>query len=82
MQIAPQVLNDENKSALLEFVNEENIKYKPFKLYFNSNGDLLLDFCLTDADSQLSGETVYLTFDIIINYLNDNYQKMMKLIWK
>jgi hypothetical protein len=82
VQIAPQALNDENKTAILEFVNEENMKYKPFKLYLNSNGDLLLDFCLTNTNDQLSGETVYLIFDVIINYLNDNYQKMMKVIWK
>ena len=81
VQIAPQVLTDKNKAALLEFVNEENLKYKPFKLYFNSNGTLLLDLCLTNADDQLSGDTVYLVFDVIINYLNDSYQKIMKSVW-
>ena len=81
VQIAPQVLTDANKAALLEFVNEENLKYKPFKLYFNSKGTLLLDLCLTNADDQLSGDTVYLVFDVIINYLNDSYQKIMKSVW-
>ena len=81
VQIAPQVLNDDNKAALLAFVNEENTKYKPFKLYFNANGALLLDLCLTNAQDELSGDTVYLIFDVIINYLNDNYQSMMKAIW-
>ena len=81
VQIAPQVLRDKNKAALLEFVNEENTKYKPFKLYFNVNGTLLLDFCLTNVEDQLKGDTIYLIFDVIINYLNENYQKMMKAIW-
>ncbi|MBR4903877.1 MAG: hypothetical protein IKZ53_04335, partial [Selenomonadaceae bacterium] len=81
VQIAAQVLTEENKAALLAFVNEENLKYKPFKLYFNANGTLLLDLCLTNADSELNGDMVYLIFDGIINYLNDNYQKMMKAIW-
>jgi len=81
VQIAPQVLTDKNKTALLEFVNEENLKYKPFKLYFNTSGTLLLDLCLTNAEDQLKGDTVYLIFDVIINYLNENYQKMMKTIW-
>ena len=81
VQIAPQVLTDQNKAALLAFVNEENLKYKPFKLYFNANGALLLDLCLTNADDELKGDTVYLIFDVIINYLNDNYQSMMKAIW-
>lgn len=81
VQIAPQVLKAENKAALLEFVNAENLKYKPFKLYFNANGTLLLDLCLTNADDQLSGDTVYLIFDVIINYLNESYQEIMKTIW-
>ena len=81
VQIAPQVLTDQNKAALHAFVNEENTKYKPFKLYFNANGTLLLDFCLTNAEDELKGDTVYLIFDVIINYLNENYQSMMKTIW-
>jgi len=81
VQIAPQVLTDENKAALLNFVNEENTKYKPFKLYFNANGTLLLDLCLTNVDDDLKGDTVYLIFDVIIKYLEDNYQSMMKAIW-
>ena len=81
MQIAPQVLTDNNKAALLEFVNEENTKYKPLKLYFNANGTLLLDLYLTNVEDQLNGDTIYLIFDVIINYLNDNYQKIMKAIW-
>ena len=83
VQISPQVLTEQNKTALLAFVNEENTKYKPFKLYFNANGALLLDFCLTNAaaDDALRGDTVYLIFDVIINYLSDNYQSIMKAIW-
>ena len=73
VQIAPQVSTAENKAALLDFVNAENLQYKPFKLYFNSSGTLLLDLCLTNADDDLKGETIYLLFDVIINYLNANY---------
>lgn len=81
VQIAPQVLTAENKTALLEFVNGENLKYKPFKLYFNANGTLLLDCCLANVDEQLRGDTVYLMFDVIINYLNETYQEIMRSIW-
>ena len=81
VQIAPQVLTEENKAALLDFVNAENLKYKPFKLYFNANGALLLDLCLANPNGTLEGDAVYLMFDVIINYLNENYQNMMKTIW-
>ena len=81
VQVASQVLTDNNKSALLEFVNNENLKYKPFKLYFNDNGSLLLDVCLTNADEKFDGDAVYLMFDVIINYLEANYKDIMKSIW-
>ena len=81
VQVAPQALTEENKTALLDFVNAENLKYKPFKLYFNANGALLLDLCLANPNGTLEGDAVYLMFDVIINYLNENYQKMMKTIW-
>ena len=81
VQIAPQALTDEKKAALLAFVNEENLKYKPFKLYFNANGTLLLDLCLTNVNDDLNGDTVYLIFDVIIKYLEENYQAIMKTIW-
>ena len=41
---------------------------------FNASGALLLDLCLT-KDDELKGETVYLLFDVIIDYLNENYQE-------
>ena len=81
VQVAPQALTEENKTALLDFVNAENLKYKPFKLYFNANGALLLDLCLANPNGTLEGDAVYLMFDVIINYLNENYQNMMKTIW-
>ena len=82
VQIAPNALNADNQIDLLKFSNNENSKYKPFKLFFNDNGDLLLDFCI-DADEEIfSGEKVYAVFDIIINYLENNYRDMMKVIWK
>ena len=82
VQVAPQALTEENKTALLDFVNAENLKYKPFKLYFNANGALLLDLCLANPNGTLEGDAVYLMFDVIINYLNENYQNMMKAVWK
>ena len=45
----------------------------------NKNAEVF-NLCLT-KDSELNGDTVYLLFDVIINYLNDNYQKMMKAVW-
>ena len=82
VQIAPNALNADNQLDLLKFSNEETSKYKPFKLFFNDNGDLLLDFCIDANEETFSGEKVYAVFDIIVNYLENNYRNIMKVIWK
>ena len=81
VQVSPQALVEDNQVELLNLINEENFKYKPFKLYFNPNGNLFLDLCLTAEDNEISGDTIYLMFNIIINYLNESYRDMMKAIW-
>ena len=81
VQISPQALNDENKAALHQLVNDENMKYKPFKLYFDTAGDLILDSFLVGTDEEVSGEQIYNMFDVIISYLNTSYRTIMKAIW-
>ena len=81
VQIAPKALSEENQLELLKLVNEESAGYKPFKLYLNKEGDLILDVCMT-IEGELNGDNLYSLFAIIIDYLNTNYRKFMKCIWK
>ena len=81
IQISPQALTSENELALSKMVNEENAKYKPFKLYFNGNGDLMLDVCIIAKDNVLSADEVFMMYNIIINYLDASYRTIMKAIW-
>ena len=81
VQISPRALTESNQSELLKLVNDESAAYKPFKLYLNRDGDLILDVCIV-ADEGLKGDTVYTMFSVIINYLDANYRKFMKCIWQ
>ena len=81
VQISPKALTEANQLELLKMVNEESADYKPFKLYLNRNGDLMLDVCLV-VDEELKGDMVYTMFSVIINYLDANYRKIMKCIWQ
>ena len=81
VQISPKALTEANQLELLKMVNEESAAYKPFKLYLNRNGDLMLDVCLV-VDEELKGDMVYSMFSVIINYLDANYRKIMKCIWQ
>ena len=81
VQISPKALTETNQLELLKLINEEATAYKPFKLYLNRDGDLMLEVCLV-VDGELKGDTVYTLFSVIINYLDANYRKFMKCIWQ
>jgi hypothetical protein len=81
VQISPKALTEANQLELLKLINEEAAAYKPFKLYLNRDGDLMLDVCLV-VDEELKGDMVYTMFSVIINYLDANYRKIMKCIWQ
>lgn len=71
----------EKELEVLQVLNEENMKYKPFKLYFSQEGDCILDVSLVTEQEKLSGDMVYTMFKVLIDYLNENYRKIMKVIW-
>lgn len=82
VQIAPQALNDESAAELMKFINEQNALYKPFKLFFDEPGNLMMDACLMAENDELKGEIVYQMYNVIINYLNENYRNIMKVVWR
>ncbi|MBE6101214.1 MAG: hypothetical protein E7200_03815 [Selenomonas ruminantium] len=71
----------EKELEVFQVLNEENMKYKPFKLYFSQEGDCILDVSLVTEQEKLSGDMVYTMFKVLIDYLNENYRKIMKAIW-
>lgn len=81
VQISPQARNADNELELSKLLNEENAKYKPFKFYFNGNGDLMLDVCMMTKGDEINAEDVFLMYNIIINYLDTSYRSLMKAIW-
>lgn len=81
VQISPKALSDNNQLELLKLINDESATYKPFKVYLNGDGDLMLDVCLI-VDEELKGDSIYTMFSFIIDYLNNNYRKFMKCVWQ
>ena len=80
--VAPVALKEENTADLTKLVNGQNLMYKPFKLYFDEHGNLLLDVCLVADENKFDGNAVYQIFNVIINYLDENYRNIMKAVWK
>lgn len=81
VQIMSKALTEANRLELLKMVNEESAGYKPFKLYLNKEGDLILDVCLI-LEGKPNGDSIYAMFALIIDYLNANYRRFMKCIWQ
>ena len=84
VQIFPQARNDENRLNIYEWINEETAKYKLFKFYCAADGSLMLEVCHTaeDPESEVNGDTLYLLFDMIINYLDESYRNIMRVIFR
>ena len=84
VQILTRAMNDANRLPLLAWVNDETAKYKLFRFYFNNDGSLMLELCHTadDPEADISGDTLYLFFDMIINYLDESYRRIMKVVFR
>ena len=52
VQISPKCKTEENELAVLKLANDLNLKYKPFKLYFDGEGSLILDICMITPDEK------------------------------
>ena len=81
IQISPQALTSENELPLEKILNAENAKYKPFKLFLNENGDLMLDVCMINRAGEIDPQEILAMYNIIINYLDSSYRNIMKAIW-
>ncbi|WP_297964534.1 hypothetical protein [uncultured Anaerovibrio sp.] len=76
----------ENETKVLNMANTQNTNYKPFKLFFDSNGALLMDVCLTtpgqkEKDFETLGDEIYGMLDLVIKFMGENYRNWMKEIW-
>ena len=82
VQIVAQAMNGNNELELLRMGNAQNVRYKPFKLYFDESDNLIMDTCIVAKDGQLDGKDVYQMLEVIIRYLNENYREIMKSVWR
>ena len=79
-------LTSDNELKVTRMVNEQNMGYKPFKMYFDRNGALLMDVCIVtpgqkEEDFDTLGDEIYGMLDLVIKFLGENYRNWMKEIW-
>ena len=82
VQIGSQLLKDENKLSLLEYLNQLNRSYKVFKYVAADDGSIFLDACLPSTNESFDAEIVRVILDVIVDHLNNEYKNIMKQAWK
>lgn len=81
LQIAPKALKENNKQAMLEYINELNRQYKVFKYYVTADGDLCLDCCILSDAEQVNGPMLYTVMNVVLSHLTEEYPVLMRKIW-
>ena len=78
-------IDDPDKLAqCYAILNESNCNYKYFKMYVDSDGDVMLSCDLAMdivTEGVFSPETVLAYVGASIKVINENYPKIMKLLW-
>lgn len=81
VRVAAGVIKDNNRIAVMEHLNKMNEKYKVFKYYVNDAGDIVIESCIPATDNDFVPGMVHAVIDVILRHLNEEYPKIMKLVW-
>lgn len=81
VRVGAGLVKDANKAAVLEHLNALNENYKVFKYYVADNGDIVIESCIPTTDDDFVPEMVHAVIDVVLKHLNDEYPKLMKVVW-
>ena len=81
VRVANNALKDSNEAELVKTINELNAKYKVFKYYIADDGALIMDSVILNKPGEVDGDMIYTVLDVVVRHLNEDYKKIMKLIW-
>ncbi len=81
VRVGSALVKDANKVAVLDYVNKLNENYKVFKYYVPENGDIVIESCIPVSDTAFEPQMIHAVIDVILNHLNEEYPKLMKVVW-
>lgn len=81
VRVGAGLVKEANKAAVLEHLNSLNENYKVFKYYVADNGDIVIESCIPTTDDDFVPEMVHAVIDVVLKHLNDEYPKLMKVVW-
>ena len=81
VRVGAGLVKEANKVAVLEHLNALNENFKVFKYYAAANGDIVIESCIPTTDDEFVPEMVHAVIDVVLKHLNDEYPKLMKVVW-
>lgn len=81
VRVAGQIVKPEKRPAVVEYLNGLNENYKVFKYYVSAEGDIVIESCLVFTDDNFAPELIHAVINVILQHLNEEYSKIMKVIW-
>lgn len=81
VRVGAGLVKDANKAAVLEHLNALNENFKVFKYYVADNGDVVIESCIPTTDDEFVPEMVHAVIDVVLKHLNEEYPKLMKVVW-
>ena len=73
----------DNELKSMYFVNGQNRDFRPFKMYFDGDGALIMELCWAvneqpQDDFSILGNEIYRGLDMVVMFLKQNYKNWMK----
>ena len=74
------VVKDENRGRVRDYLTEMNRRYKVFKYYDTDQGDIVLDACLPSSAEGFDPEDVAVIIDVLWDHLKATYEDLEKAV--
>lgn len=81
VRVGAGLVKEGNRAAVMDCLNDLNANYKVFKYYVNGAGDLVIESCIPSTDNEFVPEMVHAVIDVVLKHLNEEYPKLMKVVW-
>ncbi len=75
------IVNDKNRTAIMEHLNALNAQYKIFKYYIDENNSVIIESCIPSTDEQFVPGIVHAAINVVYDHLQQEYKNIMKLVW-
>ena len=78
VQMADNLIFDENRAAVLDYINLMNRSYKIFKYVAIEDGTVFLDSCIPSVDDFFDVQLVRVILDTIVSHVTDEYKNLLR----